>query len=247
MVDVPDEAAESVTQAPPDPRRRQGEAADSAVEKVAAQVRRSVLSGALPPGQKFSIAELSAQLGVSHIPVREALRRLEAQGLIVLRPGRSAMVSPLDRDELRAIFRLRQMLEPDLAARSCSMLTDDDFAEAERLLSLYVGEESDITDDADYLWTLHHDLHMVYLRPAATEWDLRILTQLWNACDRYTRVVFDTYAVPSHNRKSREVAHRALYAAARSGSPAEIRRAISEHLSNNEAACLSGIAALALR
>ena len=69
--------------------------------------------------------------------------------------------------------------------------------------------------------------------------------QLWNACDRYTRVVFDTYAVTPQDRAKREMAHRALFAAARSGSPAEIRRAVSEHLSDNEAACLSGIAALA--
>jgi DNA-binding GntR family transcriptional regulator len=231
--------AANVTQ---DLARRATEAPDSAVERVAAHVRRSVLSGELAPGRKFSIAELSSQLGVSHIPVREALRRLEAQGLIVLRPGRSAMVSPLDRDELRAIFRLRQILEPDLAARSCALLTDDDFARADKLLSDYV----DWTDNADHRWSLHHDLHLLYLRPAATDWDLRILTQLWNACDRYTRVVFDPYAVPAHDRKAREMAHRSLFAAARSGSPAEIRRALTEHLSDNEAACLSGIAALAI-
>jgi DNA-binding GntR family transcriptional regulator len=224
-----------------DPGRRPTDASDSAVERVAAHVRRLVLSGELAPGRKFSIAELSAQLGVSHIPVREALRRLEAQGLIVLRPGRSAMVSPLDRDELRAVFRLRQLLEPDLAARSCALLTDEDFARADELLSEYINW----TDNADHLWRLHHDLHMVYLRPAANDWDLRILSQLWNACDRYTRVVFDPYAVPTYDRKAREMAHRSLFAAARSGSPAEIRRALSEHLSDNEAACLSGIAALA--
>ena len=74
---------------------------DSAVNRVTAEIRRAVLSGALAPGQSFSIAELSSQLGVSHIPVREALQHLSAQGLIVMRPGRSAMVSPLSREELR--------------------------------------------------------------------------------------------------------------------------------------------------
>jgi len=235
MADV----AEMTPELPP---QRPG-AGDSAVDRVAAEIRRAVLSGALPPGRKFAIAELSAQFGVSHIPVREALRRLEAQGLIVLRPGRSAMVSPLDAGELRAIFRLRQLLEPDLAARSCVMLTDEDFEQATRLLRAYI----DGTSDPDHLWSLHHDLHMVYLRPAATEWDLRILAQLWNASDRYTRVVFDTYAVSPQDRKAREIAHRDLFAAARSGSPAEIRRAVSGHLADNEAACLTGIAAVSSR
>ncbi|MEV5409684.1 GntR family transcriptional regulator [Thermopolyspora sp. NPDC052614] len=210
------------------------------MDRVAAEVRRAVLSGELPPGRTFSIAELGARLGVSHIPVREALSRLEAQGLIVLRQGRGAMVSPLDRDELRSIFRLRQMLEPDLAARSVAMLTDADLARADELLREFT--EGDM--DADHLWQVHHELHMVYLRPAATVWDLRILAQLWNASDRYTRVVFDTYAVSDENREKRRMAHKVIFAAARSGSPLEIRQAISEHLADNEAACLSGIAAL---
>src|SRR3954467_8550091 len=88
---------------------RSEEGSESAGDRVTADKRRAVLSGALPPGRTFSTAELSTQLGVSHIPVREALRRLDAQGSIVLRPGRKAMVSPLDRDELRAIFRLRRL------------------------------------------------------------------------------------------------------------------------------------------
>jgi DNA-binding GntR family transcriptional regulator len=211
---------------------------DSTVDRVTADVRRAVLSGALPPGRTFSTAELSAQLGVSHIPVREALRRLDAQGLVVLRPGRQAMISPLNRDELRAIFRLRQLIEPDLAARSVSMLRAGDLAHAESLLNDYIHGSQDI----DELWESHHELHLALLRPAASEWDLRILSQLWHASDRYTRVVFDPYAVSAPDRESRENAHRALLAAARSGSPAEIRRAVTEHLSDNEAACLEGIA-----
>jgi DNA-binding GntR family transcriptional regulator len=222
-------------------RLRSVAASDSAVDRVTAEIRRAVLNGELGPGRTFSIGELSAQLGVSHIPVREALRHLAAQGLIVLRPGRSAMVSPLNRDELRAIFRLRQLIEPELAARSCSLLTQADLDGAAQLLEAYTNGG----DDADELWAIHHDLHLALLRPAASEWDLRILAQLWHASDRYTRVVFDTYAVSPPDREQRSAMHRALLAAARSGSPAEIRRAVSEHLSDNEAACLERIATLA--
>ena len=214
---------------------------DSAVDRVTAEIRRAILNGTLSPGESFSIAELSSQLGVSHIPVREALRDLAAQGLVVLRPGRSAMVSPLTREELRGIFRLRQLIEPELAARSCSMLSQADLDHAADLLAEY----SHGSDNADELWNVHHELHLALMRPAASEWDLRILAQLWHASDRYTRVVFDTYAVSPQERAVREAMHRALLAAARSGSPAEIRRAVSEHLSDNEAACLTGIAALA--
>ena len=84
----------------------------SVVEQVMTELRRSILSGALEPGREFSLRELAEMLHVSIIPVREALRGLESEGLVVTRPGRSALVAPLDLDELQGIYRLRRLLEP---------------------------------------------------------------------------------------------------------------------------------------
>src|SRR5882757_4698154 len=64
------------------------------------------------------------------ILVREALRRLEGQGLLVTTPGRSTRVAPLDPADLRGIYRLRLVLEPEIASRSCLLLPD---IELERL------------------------------------------------------------------------------------------------------------------
>jgi DNA-binding GntR family transcriptional regulator len=213
----------------------------SAVDRVTAWIRRSVLNGTLIPGSSFSITDLSEQLGVSAIPVREALRRLDAQGLIQLRPGRSAIVKPLDVTELRGIYRLRRAIEPDLAARSCNLLSSSDRDHLDGLLEAY-GEPR---DDAEELWRIHHDLHLALLKPAASSWDLRILSQLWHASDRYTRIVFETYNVSDTEQKRRYDAHRILVEASRSGSPFEIRTALTSHLMDNEAACLLGIPNLA--
>jgi DNA-binding GntR family transcriptional regulator len=213
----------------------------SAVDRVTAEIRRGVLNGTLKAGASFSISDLSAQLGVSHIPVREALRRLETQGLIRLRPGRSAVVNPLDRDELRSIYRLRKLIECDLAARACLDLTTADLDLAEQSLREYVAESG---LDADELWESHKRFHLALLRPALTEWDLRLLEQLWHASDRYTRVVWETYQVGSEERRRREVAHRLLLDAARSGSPSEFKLAVQEHLADHEVACLEWMAAL---
>ena len=171
--------------------RINGSPGDSAVDRVTAWVRRSVLNGTMAPGSSFSITDLSEQLGVSAIPVREALRRLDAQGLILLRPGRSAIVNPLDVTELRGIYRLRRRIEPDLAARSCNVLESSDRDHLDSLLEAY-GQPR---NDAEELWRIHHDLHLALLQPAASAWDLRILSQLWHAGDRYTRIVFETYNV----------------------------------------------------
>lgn len=211
----------------------------SVVDGVVSAIRRAVLTGMLPPGKNFSISKITNELGVSHIPVREALRRLEAEGLVVLRPGRSAMVSPLTREELRSIFRLRRLIEPDLAARSCALLTEDDL----QLVDNLIAEYGNADEGSDELWKCHRELHLALMRPAASEWDLRILDQLWHASNRYTRIVFDPYALKTDERKRREHAHRTLVAAAHSGSPAELRNAVIEHLMENEAKCLDRIAA----
>ena len=80
----------------------------SVADQVMTELRRSILSGALEPGREFSLRELAEMLQVSIIPVREALRSLENQGLVQMRPGRSAVVAPLDLDELQSIYRLRR-------------------------------------------------------------------------------------------------------------------------------------------
>lgn len=213
--------------------------AQSAVDRVASEIRRSVLDGTLPAGSTFTVAGLSTQLEVSHIPVREALRRLEAQGLVTLRPGRSAMVNPLDRDELRTIFRLRKLLESDLATRACAGLESQDLDRAEELLAAYI----DRARPADEVWDIHRKFHLALFRPALTDWDSRLLNQLWQACDRYTRVVYETYGLDDEEWRRRESAHRALIEAARAGSY-EFRDATIAHLADHEVTCLEWMASL---
>ena len=99
-------------------------------EQVTNEIRRSILAGSLAPGQSLSLRKLADQLDVSFIPVRDALRVLESEGLVVNPPGRSASVAPLDLEEFHAIYRVRRLLEPDLARRAVPRLTE---AELDRL------------------------------------------------------------------------------------------------------------------
>src|ERR1700734_46113 len=82
----------------------------SIVENVAREIRRSVLTGNLHPGQSCSISELSAQLHVSHIPVREALRRLESEGLVLQPSGRGWQIAPIEEVDLRQIYDARELI-----------------------------------------------------------------------------------------------------------------------------------------
>ena len=200
----------------------------SAVDLVTAEIRRAVLTGSLAPGEQFSIRGLATQLGVSHIPIREALRRLETQGLIILRPARSAEVASLTTVDLRAIYRLRYVIEPPLAGASVGRHDATHIADLRRLL------ESSRDDDPEFAWHAHYDFHAALVRPAATQWDQRVLETLWTAAERYTHLVFDPTRIPDEERQRRYETHRILLDAALGTASSTMTKALTAHLQANE-------------
>ncbi|MFC5063653.1 GntR family transcriptional regulator [Actinomycetospora atypica] len=211
----------------------------SAVDLVLHEIRRSILSGELPPGRPFTVPALTERLGVSHVPVREALRQLEAQGLITLSPSRSAMVTPLDPDDLRAIYRLRVTVEPELAALSAPGRTDGEIDELDALVRRTFD---DVLGEA--FWAPHRAFHAALIEPAASDWDRRLLGPLWDASERYTRLVFDPVEAPESFAAHRAHVHDELVEAARSRDPERVRAAVREHLENNLATMLEGLRTL---
>ena len=211
----------------------------SAVDLVLHEIRRSILSGELPPGRPFTVPALTEQLGVSHVPVREALRQLEAQGLITLSPSRSAVVTPLNADDLRAIYRLRITVESELAALSAPERTD---AEIDELAGMVRATFDVVLGEA--FWAPHRAFHAAMIKPAASGWDRRMLVPLWDASERYTRLVFDPVEEPESFAAHRTHAHDKLVDAARSRDPERVRAAVREHLENNLATMLEGMSAL---
>jgi len=198
------------------------------------ELRRSILDGSLEPGREFSLRELAEMLQVSIIPVREALRSLENQGLVQMRPGRSATVAPLDLAELQSIYRLRRRLEPEIAQRSCRLLPE---AELDRLEQQAVGFGAENRTMND-IYDAHHEFHLALLAPAATSWDIRILSTLWRASERYIRIGWGSLDPDPQEHARRERYHVELVAAFRQRDPEVAAGAVLQHLSRNEQTAL---------
>lgn len=209
----------------------------SVVAQVTEELRRAILSGVLAPGQEFSLREIATMLDVSFIPVREALRSLEGEGLVVIRPGRSALVAPLDLDDLHAIYRLRRILEPELARRSCLLLTVE---QLDRLKAQAV-EFGDESLGMDGIYSSHLRFHLALLEPAASSWDTRVLTTLWRAGERYVRIGFGLLDLDPHEHERREQAHEDLITAFRKRDPDLAAQAIYDHLARNEEAARTAL------
>src|SRR5882757_9374240 len=172
------------------------------------------------------------------ILVREALRRLEGQGLLVTTPGRSTRVAPLDPADLRGIYRLRLVLEPEIASRSCLLLPD---IELERLGDVVesFGVPGRRIDD---LYDMHNEFHLRLLAPATTEWDIRTLRGLWHAAERYLRLAFGALEDHAGEHPRREFAHTELLDGFRARDPALVESLVRQHLSDNEAIAQQAIA-----
>ncbi|MET8670285.1 MULTISPECIES: GntR family transcriptional regulator [Streptomyces] len=205
----------------------------SVVEQATQVLRRAILTGALAPGAEYSLRELAGMLDISFIPIREALRTLEGEGLVVMRPGRSAVVAPLGLDDLRGIYRLRRALEPEIAARSCLLLSE---AELDRLAERAAGSGAVAGTDDD-----PHAFHLALLAPAATTWDIRVLTPLWRAGERYVRIGFGrTGPGPAGHRRD-GAAHGELVAAFRTRDPATVSAAVERDLARTEKIALAAL------
>ena len=151
------------------------------------QLRRLIISGELADGTPLRQEALAEELGVSRIPVREALSRLEGEGLAANFPHRGYVVTALSRDEIAELFDLRALIEPNLIALAIPNMTPDDLEQAKTVLSSY---NADI-DSADVpSWGEHNTrFHMALYAPAQRRKTLEIVRSLLVNTDRYTRLV----------------------------------------------------------
>ena len=101
---------------------------------VASYVRKGVFAGTLKAGQRIDQDELAATLGVSKVPVREALISLEAEALVITVPRRGTFVAPLSAQDVANHFHMTGLIAGFAASRATERLTEEDLAELERIL-----------------------------------------------------------------------------------------------------------------
>ncbi len=110
----------------------------TAGQQAAQLIRERILSGALAPGAPLNQKDLASALGMSRIPIRDALRTLASEGLIQMRAHATAVVSNLGVSDLRDLYELRLALEPALCRAAVHQLQSEDLSEMERWLDTMV-------------------------------------------------------------------------------------------------------------
>jgi DNA-binding GntR family transcriptional regulator len=198
------------------------------VNEVTVRVRQEIISGRIQPGQRIRLRTLEELFGVSHIPIREALRSLEAEGLVENIPQRGAIATPLSIEELTEVYDLRRLLEPAVAERAIPQLTKEQLrmsAKALEELNAVPGEWA-----SPEFPEAHRRFHWLLLEPGGTSLIERILTQLWQTSERYVRFsMIVGGGAPVAKRQ-----HTMLQRCARAGDVDRFRAELIAHLHNTE-------------
>ncbi|PWC81731.1 GntR family transcriptional regulator [Azospirillum sp. TSH100] len=184
----------------------------TATEFVEAAMREAILEGALPAGAPLRQEDLAAAFGVSRMPVREALRQLEARALVEFHPHRGAVVAEISAEDSADIGAIRAALEPAALRLSLPHLTADDFALAADLIT-EMDAEADPGRPGERMGELNRRFHMTLYARAGRPRLLALVEQHLAAADRYLRFQFS--ALGYHPRSQDE--HHALLAACRAG------------------------------
>lgn len=200
----------------------------SIVEAATERIRDEIMTGRIKPGERIRLITLEELLGISHIPIREALRRLEGEGLVENIPQRGAIATPLSLDEFGEIYDLRKLIEPTIAARALPI-------GRERLADIVavLDEMHAITDEwhSAQFPVLHQQFHWLILEGGANRTIEQVLRQLWQTSQRY--IVFAMTTV-ERGPSTVVTQHRRLLSAVRRADGERLARELRAHLEHTE-------------
>jgi DNA-binding GntR family transcriptional regulator len=193
------------------------------VELVYERTRQSILSGEYPPGAPLRLQDLATVNEVSLIPVREALRLLEADRMVETIPNKGARVSQLSVADILDCYQTRIVLEAEALRRAFDHLTPDDVVAARRLIDK-MTDRFRAADPSAY--DIHRELHFLLYQASSSKWTMHCIRILWDHTERYRRI-----ATPLHpNVEEVAAEHTQIIDAIEAGDRRGALQALRRHL-----------------
>lgn len=188
---------------------------------VADALREAIVRGILQGGLQLRQDALAAEFGVSRIPIREALRRLEAEGLVTMKPNRGAVVTELSGEEVQEIYEIRILLESAILRMALPNMSAETLRRAEEVLDTIDAEANAVR------WIdLNREFHWILYAPANKPRLLHLISTLRTNVDRYVNL----YISFLDKRGDAQREHRKILNACRQGDEDAAVRALKQHL-----------------
>lgn len=191
-------------------------------------LRSDIIGGVLRPGDQVIQETLAERYGVSRVPLREALKALEAEGQVVYHPNRGFFVAELSLADLSEVYRLRSILEAEAIRAGVPRMTDADVAAVADLAAAV----DDPTGDVIAIAAANRRFHFAIFESAGMPRLTRLLVQLWEATDAYRALYF----AQQDNRAHVSGEHRRIVAALRRRSADDVVALHDAHRARSVAA-----------
>lgn len=167
-------------------------------------LRERILRGDFPDGEPLRQDALAEELGVSRIPVREALRQLEAEGLVTFNPHRGAVVSTLSLEEIQELFELRAHIECELLRVAIPRMSAEHLERAIEVLDEF--DDALAAEEAERWGPLNWQFHSALYAPANRTLTIGVLQKLHQHSDRYFRMqVLIAHGGPTASKEHRAI------------------------------------------
>jgi DNA-binding GntR family transcriptional regulator len=206
-------------------------------EQVRDHLLEDILHGRYPPNTRIVETRIARELGTSQAPVREALRGLEAMGVVEILPFRGARVRQPTAEELLGSYEVRATLEALGARLGVPRMTDADEAELERLLADF-GEAAE-TNDRHEVAMRDAAFHAALLRLSGNA----TLERVWRSLEPFSRTYL-TLIAPGADIHWTFGLHPPIMVAVRSRDPAAVEAALRDHFETASAHLLAGLQAV---
>ncbi len=190
---------------------------------IAARLRDDILAGGYAPGERIRQDALAERHGASRLPVRDALRMLEAEGLVTLVANTGAWVSRISMAECQEMYRMRERLEPLLLRMNVPLLTSDDTDGLELL-----AHAMEASNDVERFLRLDREFHLSCLDAAPTTLLGSTVLNLWNRTQHYRRAA--TRLFYEEDDRSVHHDHHLILNAIRRGDPEEAEQVLARHI-----------------
>jgi DNA-binding GntR family transcriptional regulator len=210
-------------------------------EVVCETLRDAIRKGVLKPGERLMEIQLAEELGVSRTPVREAIRKLELEGYVIMMPRRGTYVANLSIRDVNEVFEIRTSLDSLASGLAAERITDEELERLQRLLVMigeYIEEnnmEKIVETDTEF-----HDI--LYQASRNT----RLVGIIFNLREQLTRFRSTSMAYPGRLKETLEE-HRHLVEAIAQGDALEAQRAAEEHMEKSEQTLLTSMEVMKMK
>ena len=207
----------------------------SAASIVCDALRKAIIEGNLEPGQPLRQDDIARMFNTSRIPVREAISRLEQQGLVKTQRYKGAIVAGLSAKEAEEIFDLRRLIEPEVIRRAVPRMSEDLLAEARRYCEAFTASPNPME------WgDLNRSFHSTLYRASDLAYHMEIIDNAMDRVDPYLRAQL----VLSNGMERANREHTGILEACERGQAEEASELTAQHIEGAKQSLLSHIGAV---